>query len=140
MGNLKKLAYTALICIFCVLTIGGCAGNTQASSSTENKNSEVDEYSQLKLDTWNTISENIKATLSEDWKNATVSNVKLSGDILEVLIHHPEWKNVDKKITSSDVYEVLEVKFHAANNSMLGDLHVFVDPDSKKVIGYGPRA
>ncbi|MDP4087043.1 MAG: hypothetical protein Q8934_21000 [Bacillota bacterium] len=140
MRNFTKLACITLIGMLCILMISGCTKSTQISSSAANESSEEDKYAMLKSDVWNSIPENIKESLSGDWKTAIVSNEELKGEFLEYLTHFPEWENADKKITTSDVYKVLQVTFRAASNSMLGDLRVYVDPDSKKIIGFGPRA
>ncbi|MDP4087992.1 MAG: hypothetical protein Q8930_01825 [Bacillota bacterium] len=140
MRNFTKLACITLIGMLCILMISGCTKSTQTSSSEANESSEVDKYATLKSDVWNSIPENIKDSLSSNWRTAIVSNEELKGEFLEYLTHFPEWENADNKITASDVYKVLQVTFRAANNSMLGDLRVYVDPDSKKIIGFGPRA
>jgi len=69
-----------------------------------------DKYYDAKKAVWSQLSEGAKETVLQDWENAKVRKVRKDGA------------------------KVLEVTFWVGENSMLGDLIVYVDPTTYKII------
>lgn len=73
-------------------------------------------YYDLKKTVWNQLSDQEKATVLKDWEKATVN-----------------------EITDGETKE-FEVRFRAGKASLLGDLIVYVDASTKKIISIKKRA
>lgn len=129
MNNIKKLIGIMFICVLCVVCVLTVRHFTE------------DKYSQLKSDVWHYLSLDMKQTITSNWESASVSTVKLSGVTLQYVEGFPEWKNANKALSTTGEYEALQITFSEADKYItLGPLRVYVDPDTKKVIGFGPRA
>ncbi len=82
----------------------------QCSRETEN-----DSFSEIRSIAWNALDENAQATVNRDWQKAPVTET---------------------------VYNELRawvVVFHTKDDSLLGPITVYVDPDTHVVMGQGLR-
>lgn len=76
---------------------------------------------------WDQLSEHTKEELSDGWKNATITIETLQAGISSVK---------DSSYIGKNVYRV---SFPSDRSYTLGNVDVFVDMDTKKVIGFYMR-
>lgn len=100
--------------LFLSLALAGCSTN----QATQQKND-------LKEVVWNQLSKEAKEEIVGTWENAKVEKVTLQNHAFQ----------------NSEQYmgkELLRVSFDSSKTT-LGPVVVYVDPENKKIVGYGLR-
>ncbi|MWC31027.1 hypothetical protein [Paenibacillus sp. MMS18-CY102] len=137
MDNWRKRIIKGGFLLVLLLTMGtalmGCSGNTNAKNYF--KHEPLPDAEAIFLETsaavreiaWNELSKEDKESVTGDWKNAQVALAK--------------WEDVTMKKTTEkpDTEALYKVTFLTDRDAQLGPIGIYIDPVTKKIVGYDGR-